>query len=321
MPAVGVGLIDTNGIAHCDVRGVADVTCNEPVSIKHYWDLASLTKTLVLLPAILELVDAGRLALDRPIGEQWPRVQDQPVAKATLAQMLQYNADLPPWYPYHLVPTSDVGHLEHLLLATPLQRAPGEAPMYSDLGAMQLGLLVSEMHECTLSTIARASCGLIFGPGVETAVATEQCHWRGRLLKGEVHDENAAALGGQAGHAGAFGTLKNVLREATMWLNAEVVSPELHRECFSRSVANKDGDHFGLGWWLPNTRGIGGTKPGPGSWGHSGFVGNRLWFEPSRGYALVILSNRIHPKRGTRDPFDKWCRTLLDVIADAYSPS
>ena len=73
-----------------------------------------------------------------------------------------------------------------------------------------------------------------------------------------------------------------------------------------------------MGWWLPPARGICGAKPGPGSYGMSGFTGNRIWIEPSRGYAVVILSNRVHPRRGDREPFDVWSAGILDTVAESW---
>jgi CubicO group peptidase (beta-lactamase class C family) len=96
-----------------------------------------------------------------------------------------------------------------------------------------------------------------------------------------------------------------------------VVDPTRHaaaRRCWSTGPGDV---RFGLGWWLPPTGGLGGPAAGPDGYGASGFVGNRLWFEPGRGYGVLVLSNRIHPARGDRAPFAAWCDRLMAAVAEA----
>jgi CubicO group peptidase (beta-lactamase class C family) len=173
---------------------------------------------------------------------------------------------------------------------------------------------VQDLTGRSLPALAERRTGLHMGPAPGTAVATEQCAWRNRLIVGEVHDENAWAMGGVAGHAGAFGTLRLVTEAAQAWLAERVVSRRLHamaRTCWATGAENQ---RYGLGWWLAPTNGLGGPSPGPGSYGHSGFVGNRLWLEPERGYGVVILSNRILWGRGNREPYLRWCDRVLDAV-------
>jgi CubicO group peptidase (beta-lactamase class C family) len=177
--------------------------------------------------------------------------------------------------------------------------------VYSDLSFILLGALVEHLTAKPL----RGRVGLRYPPLPGTAVATEYCRWRGRLIVGEVHDENAAAMGGVAGHAGAFGTLDAVTAAARAWLGGQHIDV---RRCRS---TNSAGERFGWGWWLTPTRGLGGPTAGASGFGMSGFVGNRIWLEPEFGYGVVVLSNRIHPVRTERRAFHDWCVCLLDAVA------
>lgn len=290
MAAVAVGVFDRDEVLFQEVRGAA-----RPGD---WWDLASLTKVLVTLPGAL-----GTLRLDLPLAEQWPRAAGSPVGAATVRQLLAHNAGLPATVDFYRR-LSGRRAIVDAALATPLERAPGGEATYSDLGYLLLGELITG-----------SAGGLRFAPLPGPAVPTEECAWRGRLIAGEVHDENAWAMGGRAGHAGAFGTLDLVTDAARAWFGDRVVSPALHEEARCPQSANARGERFGLGWWLTPTRGLGGPAAGPGSYGASGFVGNRLWFEPDRGYGVVILSNRTFPVRGDRAPFREWADALLCAVA------
>lgn len=315
MPAVGVAVFSASGSLTEGVWGTADLEAGEPATLAHRWDLASLTKVLVTLPEVLALVDGGVLDLDRPIGEQWDRVRDRPVGAATVAQVLSYDAGLPMWSPFYELGVDERASLVEVILGTELERPPGSGAVYSDIGTLVVGEMVSDLTGTPLNVLAGLRSGLVFGPVAAPVVATERCPWRGRLVKGEVHDEIAAALGGVAGNAGAFGTLAEVAAAAARWFAGTVVSPEMHRRALREHSTNADGERFGLGWWLSNTRGLGGRHPGPRGWGMSGFVGNRLWCEPEYGYGVLVLSNRTHPTRGDRRPFNQWCDDLQDVLA------
>jgi CubicO group peptidase (beta-lactamase class C family) len=169
----------------------------------------------------------------------------------------------------------------------------------------------------SLRDLALARSGLRFAPLPGPAVATELCRWRARLIDGEVHDENAAAMGGVAGHAGAFGTLDLVVAAAQSWLAERVISPRLHaqaRRCWSMG---RDGYRYGLGWWLDRRPGLGGPAAGPDGYGCTGFVGNRIWLEPGSGYGVCVLSNRIHPDRTDPAPFLAWCDGLFALVSEA----
>jgi CubicO group peptidase (beta-lactamase class C family) len=316
MPATGVSVFDRDGVRARTVHGVADLSTGRRAEAGEWWDLASLTKTLVTLPEVLSLVGDGRLALERPLADSWGRAAGHPVGGATVADLLSHRAGLPATVPFFRALAGSDAVVDAALRS---ELTGSEIAVYSDLGFLLLGALVEDLTGEPLDVPARRRSGLAMGRAPGPAAATELCPWRGRLIVGEVHDENAYAMGGVAGHAGAFGTLDLVTSAARGWLAERVVGSELHAAARSCWAAGADGERFGLGWWLTPTRQLGGPSAGPDGYGGSGFVGNRIWFEPARGYGVVILSNRIHPERADRGPFVAWCNRLLEMVASELS--
>jgi CubicO group peptidase (beta-lactamase class C family) len=310
VPGLAVSVFDRDSTLASVVHGTADLTTGRQVNDDTWWDLASLTKLLATLPEVLALIDRGVLELERPLAELWPRAAAMPVGAASLGALLSYDAGLPWWLPFYQT-ASGRAEVISQALGTRLERPPGSGPIYTDIGFILLGELLADVTGTPLDRLVERRGWLSFRPPAQDCVATELCGWRQRLLVGEVHDENAAALGGVAGHAGAFGTLAGVVGAARAMFGRRLVAPELHavsERCWSRGA---EGERFGLGWWLAPTRGIGGPNPGPGSFGGAGYVGNRLWFEPEYGYGVLVLSNRVHPARGDVTPFKEWHGRLL----------
>ena len=315
MPGIAVGVVADGGVVLRVASGTADIRTGQPVMPDTWWDLASLTKMLVTLPEVLDLVGAGALDLDTSLAEQWGPARGKPIGQATLRQVLSYDAGMPASDEYFRRGSGD--SVRELVLTTPQERPAGAGAVYSDVAAMVCGFLVADMVG-PLDQLAGRRTGFRFGVPAEQAAATEECPWRGRMIRGEVHDENASALGGVAGHAGAFGTLDGVLAATSWWMQRMVSDNSVWAESVREQSSNDAGERFGLGWWLTPTRGLGGRSPGLDGWGCSGFVGNRIWVEPSRGYGVVVLSNRVHPRRSDRGPFNEWVDDLLDLISRSF---
>ena len=313
MPGVAVSVFDRDTVRAAQVHGLADLTTRRPVRPDDWWDLASLTKVLVTLPEVLD----GPVPLTVPLATCWPRAAGTPVGAVSAADLLSHRAGLPASVRFFAT-LSGRDAVVDAALRTPVR--PGAA-VYSDLGFIVLGALVEDLTGEPLARLARRRTGLAMGAAPGPAVATERCPWRGRLIVGEVHDENAAAMGGAAGHAGGFGTLGLVTAAAQAWLAERVVPARAHRSARACWSSNAAGERFGLGWWLTPTRGLGGPVAGAQGYGCSGFVGNRIWLEPEHGYGVVVLSNRIHPARGDRAPFAAWCDRLLAAVADVMRAS
>jgi CubicO group peptidase (beta-lactamase class C family) len=280
------------------------------VTPETWYDLASLTKVLCTVPLLLEAVASGRLDPRAPLRELLPEIawlQERPnLGDATLLSLATHTSGLPAWQPLYTLGL-DRPTLQAKLLHTPLERAPGDI-VYSDLGFMLLGYVLERLHQKPLDALAR---GLYARIGLDAALGfsvpagapvapTEQCPWRGRVLCGEVHDENAFALGGVAGHAGLFGSLRGVCGFARALLNCRLhaapVLAYLSRE-HARAVDVSDGERRGFGWLLMHPGWSGGDLTSPRSICHTGFTGTGIWIDLERGRYSVLLSNRVHPSR------------------------
>jgi CubicO group peptidase (beta-lactamase class C family) len=150
----------------------------------------------------------------------------------------------------------------------------------------------------------RSSCSARLSPSYAglhddeaSIAATEDCPWRGRVLVGEVHDDNAWAMGGVAGHAGLFANAGDVARFGSAWLDALDGSDWLPVELASKAVERRPLGR-GLGWDLKSVNGSSaGEQMGPRTFGHLGFTGCSLWVDPDAGLSVALLSNRVHPSR------------------------
>ena len=274
------------------------------------WDLASLTKVVGTTSAVMQLVGAGRLELDAPVQRYLPQWTGRQKERVTIRHLLTHTAGLPSWRPLHKESTSP-GSALALVLATELDTVPGARMVYSDLGIVVLSQVVERVTGESLDAwLARE----LFEPlGMrettyrppatlrERIAPTEWDPWRQRHLRGEVHDENAFALGGVAGHAGLFSSAHDLARFARMYLargtlDGRRVLPEDEIDRFTR-VQDPALSHRALGWETPTGRNSAGTRLSARAFGHTGFTGTSLWMDPERDLFVLLLSNRVNPSR------------------------
>lgn len=275
----------------------------EPVDGTESWDLASVTKPIVGI-VVLALAEQGLLGLDDPIAAHLPEYAETTKARLTVRQLLAHTSGLPGGvrlFAEH--PTRP--ELLEALRALPLRREPGTGVEYSSQGFMILGLLAEAVSGLGLDAlVSRLVCqplGLTetrFGPVADPVVATEACAWRGRVVSGEVHDENAVVLGGIAGHAGLFGTPRDLERlgMALVRGGGELLGPASFAEMVSCQTEGLNLRRC-LGWQGFDADCPLGTVFGRDSYGHTGFTGTSLWVDPEMGRYFVLLTNRVHPSR------------------------
>ena len=304
--AVGAA-VDADGRFDTHAAGVTREG-GPPVRPSTRFDLASLTKVVATLPCLLRLVSDGALALDERLAERFSSAgwfQAPSLADTQVEALLTHTSGLPAWQPL-FARVAD----RRTALAAVLQAPLSDVGLvrYSDLGFMLLGALVERVSGRRLDDAVQALVygplrldGLGFGPLEDDDVAaSEFCGWRGRLLVGEVHDENAVAWDGVAGHAGLFGNAAALAGYAAAWLRADpaLAAPELQRRAVTPSARGEDGSVRGLGWLLPSAGVFAGdTARG---FGHTGFTGTSLWIDPAAGVASLLLTNRVHPHRDAR---------------------
>ena len=295
------------------------------------FDLASLTKVIATTSLMLRAHHEGVCRLeDRLDVFDWGVSLPAALGEATLLQLLTHSGGLAAWHPLyktllpaspdHPVNTAEARRLQAALciLAQPLASAPGAQARYSDLGFILLGCLLERQYgqplsELFLDKVARPM-GLdpiAYRPvggasplpdNADAYAATEVCRWRGRVLVGEVHDENAWAMGGVAGHAGLFGTAKAVWQFAQALLDAVAgckswLPPALLRWSWQRQLSPA-GTTRAIGWDTPSAVGsTAGDYFSPRSIGHLGFTGTSMWIDPDRDAIVILCANRVHPSR------------------------
>ena len=293
-----------------------------PVTLNTIYDLASLTKPLATVSSILLLIQEERLNLFQPLATFLKETEGFPLGQISLVHLLSHQSGLPAWRPFYqsFSPTfsSDpefrqqrIQAVLEMILKEPIAQSSPSISVYSDLGFMVLGFVVERVTGQSLEDFCREQIfqplqaeKLVFGAGpdkqnISDKIApTEDDSWRGRLLQGEVHDENAAALGGIAGHAGMFGTAQAVGKIARAWLDSYLGKPSIFsKELVRQFVRAQPKTSWGLGWDTPSQPSSSGQWFSPESFGHLGFTGTSMWIDPIRELEVIFLSNRVHPTR------------------------
>lgn len=256
------------------------------------FDLASLTKPVFTTPQILRLVEAGRIGLDDTLASVIPDLRQYDVGGAwerrlTFRQCLAHQTALPAVFPIYTY-----GDDPARLRAFVLQRAWEQGPsVYSDINFILLGITLERLHAAPLAGLD-PGFGLTFSPDPARCAATEFCQWRERVMRGAVHDENAYALGGAAGHAGLFGAADQLLDFVQALMSGQLLSRATITEMFQRHGQTRT-----LGWQAAHEGWSGGAACSPDSVGHTGFTGTGLWIDPKSLLIWALLTNRVHPSR------------------------
>jgi CubicO group peptidase (beta-lactamase class C family) len=311
------GSVWSAAFGHLNVRGPAHLAT--PATI---FDLASLTKVMATTCLFQREFSRGRLTPETPLQTCLPEWDDG--GTIVLRQLLDHSSGLAAHA--RLWTSGARGPAAYLraIATLPRERPPGEASVYSDLGFILLGFALERWHGAALQDqfddlAATLALGEVaFLPPTawrERTAPTEVDPWRGRLLIGEVHDENAWAIGGAAGHAGLFGTVAAVGAFARAILQSfhEVTAfstPDLSRLVATRTAVS--GSSRALGWdtMLPSSSC--GRLMSSSAIGHTGFTGTSLWIDWERDFYVVLLTNRVCP---TRDNV-KW-QALRPAVHDA----
>jgi CubicO group peptidase (beta-lactamase class C family) len=293
------------------------------------FDLASLTKVIATASLVMRDVERGALGLDDHLGMHLPAWRDAGREAVTLRDLLAHCSGLPghlPFFRQH----EGRAPFEAAICATALEYPPRSRSIYSDLGFMLLGFVLERETPLaarfdTFKAWVSAAEDLQFHPpGAwrRRTAPTQQDPWRGRLLVGEVDDENAWALGGAAGHAGLFGTVAAVgafARHLLQVLDGRVGA--FRRETLEDFVARRTdvpGSSRALAWDTMLPTSSCGARLSPRAFGHTGFTGTSLWIDPDRAIYVVLLTNRVYPDR-KNDAIARVRPAVHDAVVDALS--
>ena len=301
------GILAQAGVGHLDAD---DPTVPDA---KTLWDLASLTKVVGLTSGVMRLVQAGKLDIDSPVQRYLPEWTGQWKARVTVRHLLTHSSGLPAWRPLYKEATSPAQALA-LVLATPLDTVPGVRMVYSDLGAILLGQIVNRVAGVPFNVLATREAFEPLGMRETTwlppksklprIAPTEIDPWRQRRLRGEVHDENAFALGGISSHAGLFSTAADLARLTRMYLNHGILDGVrvLDSATIERFTARPDSplSNRALGWEKPTGSNSAGHRMSARAFGHTGFTGTSIWIDPGQDIFVILLTNRVNPTRENR---------------------
>ncbi len=307
--------------------GLADIDEKNPVCTDTFFDLASLTKPLAAAMALVQLMERGKLSFDQTLSQLWAgglmgnKRLPPDKADITIDMLMRHTSGLPAHRDYFRAISVNAldrqEQLRHMVLSEPLEYRPGVRQVYSDLGYILLAWIIESACGRPLNEFVRDNVyrplGITdlffnhilpecrsFSDSCSRFASTENCPWRRKVLKGEVHDDNAWISGGIEGHAGLFGSAAGVhslCLELLAALNSKtgtVLDPDILSRCVRREgtfsmvagfdtpapVASSCGRFF-------SRRTI----------GHLGYTGTSFWIDPDSMVIVVLLTNRVHPSR------------------------
>ena len=283
----------------------------EKVEADSLYDLASVTK-IVVTCALMRQFQEGLLRLDDPIGLYLPAYADHPKGSITIKELLTHTSVIPGQLQLYRHAHTRQDLLEAIRWQLPRADSPDRVA-YTSKGYIVLGEVVAAIDHSTLDEVVQRRVltplqmhDTCWNPPEEIhsrIAATEFCSWRGKIVRGQVHDENAVVMGGVAGHAGLFSSARDVSKIAAAMLGAPTPGtqePFLHPATvalMTRNYTPGRGEHRGLGFILVGPYAPAGDLMSASSFGHTGFTGTSIWVDPEKKMYAVLLSNRIHPKR------------------------
>ena len=352
--APGVALaVGRNGrLVHIRAYGRIDTGTVAPlVTDSTLFDMASLTKVVATTTAAMILEDENKLDLDAPVRSYLPELNDTAKTKITVRMILTHTGGFEAFAPLWREHRGRADYLNQIN-TRPLTHAPGEATIYSDWDFVLAGLIIERITGMTLDQFvanrvwqplhmgdtgfnplasgpmpADSACTAAFRadhPLLNRIAVTEMdTAYRHIHVHGIVHDENACALGGVAGHAGLFSSARDVAVFCQMLLNGgeyggvRLIKPETIARWTARQSSASS---RALGWDTPSDRSSAGRYFSPRSFGHTGFTGTSIWIDPERGLFVVLLTNRVNPTRANlrhealrRDIADAVQSAILDA--------
>lgn len=317
--------VDLGSTSHWDSNENATTCAATPIGPATVFDIASLTKPMVTLTLLAQLLSKNVVHLDDLLQQHLPDAQSTALGSATVGQLVSHTSGAAAWLDFFAATAQSHDQqchdIKRLVLNTPLAHARGQVAVYSDLGYMSLGWMLESLLRQPLNVAFAQHIAKPLGLSAHfrpisrhlpttDVVATEVWPPRcpdGLPLIGAVHDDNAAGLNGVAGHAGLFSSSRDVLTWAQAWLSAvtseqdqSVTALGLSSAVCRGLVATSGCDHTSWrhGWDTPSQPGSSAGSRAPiGTFGHLGFTGTSVWIAPQQRICIVLLTNRVHPTR------------------------
>ena len=335
-PGASVAVGRYGRIVHLKGYGTLDYAAGSPVvDASTIYDLASLTKVIATTSSAMILEESGKLDIEKAVSAYLPELNAPDKATITVRMLLTHTGGLEAGAPLYRQARGRAEYLKEIN-ARPLAYPPGTQTVYSDWDMVLLQAVIEKLAGMSLDNFAD---GHLFKPlGMNDTrfdpdttdrayrrriAPTTSDDLRGGPLQGVVHDANAWAMGGVAGHAGLFSTARDIATFAQLLLDGgtyatvRIVAPQTIARWTSRQGP---GTSRALGWDTPAPTSSAGRYFSPRSLGHTGFTGTSLWIDPERGLFVVLLMNRVNSRgEGTRhvqlrrDVSDAVQRAILDA--------
>ena len=307
----------------------------EPMTLETQFDLASLTKVVATTPAVLRLVQDGKVGLDDPVSKYLPDFGRCGKETITIRQVLTHYSGLAPFFRLNTKAPGAASRVVDKIYDSDLSAKPGTRFVYSDLGFILLGKLIEVVsgermdrfvHSRVFSPLKMAETRFNPPPGDHYHIAPTEKRADGTFLRGHVHDPLASMMGGVAGHAGLFSNARDLSRYCRMLLNhgslegSSVLNPRTVRQMVAPQSPPGKPDIRGLGWDIQSRySSVKGKHFSPHSFGHTGFTGTSLWLDPEIKAYLIVLTSRLHPDgRGDVRALRK---EIATIVGEALSPA
>jgi CubicO group peptidase (beta-lactamase class C family) len=351
-PGVALAVGRWGRLVHLRAYGRIDVAPDAPsVTDSTMFDMASLTKVVATTTAAMILEDEGKLNLDAPVRTYLPELTDSAKSGITVRMIVTHSGGFEAFAPLWREHRGRADYLAQIN-ARPLAYTPGDSTIYSDWDFVLMGFIIEHitgmpldqfvssrvwqplnMHDTGFNPLASGAmpadsdCTAAFradNPLLARIAMTEiDTAYRHTHIHGIVHDENACALGGVAGHAGLFSSARDVAVFCQMLLSGgqyggvRLIQPTTVARWTARQSSKSS---RALGWDTPSEHSSAGRYFSPRSFGHTGFTGTSIWVDPERGLFVVLLTNRVDPTRANlrhealrRDVADAVQAAILDA--------
>jgi len=286
------------------------------ITNKSIYDVASLTKVLSTTPVAMKLIQKKLLSLDFYLSDFYPEFNIGNKKKITVRHLLTHSSGLPPYVEYYKIDSVETkSDIINNIVNLDLEYEPDEKMIYSDLGMILLYDIIEKVSNSSLDKLSDKyfykpfnMSNTYFNPiNKDIVVPTEyDNHYRMKLIKGEVHDENAYILNGVSGHAGLFSNATDIGIFSKFFLNEGVLFGRRYLKkdlirMFTSKKKNPVHSDRALGWDTPSKKGSSsGDYFSTGSYGHLGFTGTSLWIDPNEEIIIVFLTNRVYPTRNNK---------------------
>ena len=303
------------------------------------FDLASITKVVSTTSAIMKLQDLNKIDINKPVVRYLPEFKGatkkhiSQKSSITIKDLLAHVSGLPPFKKYYETEKTKTSLLKSIYDTDPIYENR-DTTIYSDVGAIILGQIVEKVSGLTLDVFVDSMVfeplGMsttFFNPPIEKKhrIVPTEISVEGNLIHGYVHDENAYALEGVAGHAGLFSTVKDIAIFSQMMLNGGLYG---WKRIFKNETVNQftnkanilENSSRLLGWDGPQGKASGGVYLSDFSFGHTGFTGTSLWIDPKNKIIVILLTNAVHPNRKSKSPnYYDWRQRIHSSVYEALS--